>query len=97
MSKDMKFDKGKPRVDLIFSGMPNSIELIGSVLGFGAEKYAENSWQTVENGDKRYLAALIRHLLAYQKGEKIDPESGLPHLAHAATNALFILEFESKK
>lgn len=37
-----------------------------------------------------------RHLIAYQEGEELDEESGLPHLWHAACNMAFILEMESK-
>lgn len=97
MSEDYKYDKGKSRVDLLLRGCPNAIESIGDVLGFGASKYKENSWQGVEDGENRYLAALIRHLIAYQKGEELDKESGLPHLSHAATNAMFILELYYKR
>jgi hypothetical protein len=34
----------------------------------------------------------MRHLLAQAAGEINDPESGLPHAAHAAWNALAVLE-----
>jgi len=37
------------------------------------------------------------HLLAVGNGEELDSESGLHHLAHAACNALFILELELRK
>lgn len=93
----MKYDGDKPRMDLLVSGCPNALEAVGTVLTFGASKYAAHSWQTVPNGDERYLAALIRHLTAIGKGEQADPESGLSHLAHVACNALFILELECRK
>ena len=32
------------------------------------------------------LACLMRHMAAWQRGEENDPESGLPHLAHAMCN-----------
>ncbi len=31
---------------------------------------------------ERYLAAVLRHLEAYQEGEVADSESGLPHIDH---------------
>lgn len=93
----MKYDGDKPRMDLLFSGCPNALEAISSILTFGAKKYAAHSWQTVPQGDERYLAALLRHLTAVGKGEVVDAESGMSHLAHAACNALFILELELRK
>src|SRR6478736_4623095 len=93
----MKYDGDKPRMDLLLSGCPNALEQVAQILTFGAKKYAAHSWQTVPQGDERYLAALLRHLTAHSKGEVNDPESGMSHLAHAACNALFILELEARK
>src|SRR6478736_6527179 len=93
----MKYDGGKPRMDLLLSGCPNALEQVSQILTFGAQKYAAHSWQTVPQGEDRYLAALLRHLTAHSKGEVNDPESGMSHLAHAACNALFILELEARK
>lgn len=93
----MKYDGGKPRMDLLLSGCPNALEQVSQILTFGAQKYAAHSWQTVPQGEDRYLAALLRHLTAHGKGEVNDPESGMSHLAHAACNALFILELETRK
>lgn len=93
----MKFDGGKPRMALLFDGCPNALEAVASVLTFGAQKYAAHSWQTVPEGEERYKSALLRHLTAVGKGEDTDPESNLHHLAHAACNALFILELALRK
>ncbi|QHJ80485.1 MAG: hypothetical protein [Bacteriophage sp.] len=93
----MKYDGDKPRMDLLLSGCPNALEQVSQILTFGAQKYAAHSWQTVPQGEDRYLAALLRHLTAHGKGEVNDPESGMSHLAHAACNALFILELEARK
>ena len=40
----------------------------------------------------RIVGAMQRHLLAYQDGEKIDPESGLSHLYHASFG-LMVLDY----
>lgn len=93
----MKYDGGKPRMALVFDGMPRALEAVGQVLTFGAQKYAAHSWQTVPEGEERYKSALLRHLTAVGRGEELDSESGLHHLAHAACNALFILELELRK
>lgn len=93
----LKYDQGKSRVDLLIDGCPNAIKAVSDVLTFGAKKYDDHSWQCVENGISRYKAAMLRHIIAHSSGELIDSESGLSHLAHAACNALFILELELKK
>lgn len=87
----MKFDQEKPRYDLL---PPAAIDELAKILTFGAEKYAPNSWQQVENGLERYRAALLRHTFAIQAGEFLDSESGLPHSAHAMCCAAFIVELE---
>ena len=87
----VKHDEHKNHLDLI---EPEFIEGVGEVLTFGAEKYKENSWQNVENGENRYYGAAMRHLLAYRKGEKLDPESGLSHLYHVACNTMFLAHWE---
>lgn len=88
----LKFDADKPRMELLIQGMPRALEAVGAVLTFGAQKYEAHSWQHVEDNHNRYWAAKTRHELARAKGEQRDPETGLLHLAHEATNALFLLE-----
>lgn len=87
----IKNDQDKNRLDLI---EPEFIEGVGEVLTFGAKKYEPNNWQKVEDAEDRYYAAAMRHLMAYRKGSKPDPESGLSHLKHAATNIMFLMHFE---
>lgn len=60
------------------------------ILTYGAQKYGDNNWQNLEQFEDRYYAALMRHLVAWRKGEESDPESGLPHLAHVMANGLFL-------
>jgi hypothetical protein len=87
----MKRDHDKLRLDLL----PwRAVEGVAEVLTFGAAKYAPRSWVTVPDAYRRYFAAALRHLLARAKGERNDPESGLPHLAHAACNVLFLCELD---
>ena len=92
--KGMKFDSGKLLYSLI---PPETNKALAEVLTFGAQKYAPNNWQLVENGEQRYLDALYRHLEAYRFGETVDPESGLHHLAHALTNVAFLHYLETTK
>lgn len=89
-----KYDQEKNRLDLV---EPEFIESVGKVLTFGAQKYEPNNWQGVEDAEDRYYAAAMRHLMAYRRGEKIDPESGLSHLEHLACNVMFLLHFEREE
>ena len=90
----LKYDGDKARFDLI---EPEFEEDIANILTAGANKYAPNSWQHVEDGNNRYYAALRRHLNAWRKGEKIDQESGMSHLAHVACNVMFLMHFEREE
>lgn len=86
---ELKHDKGKSRYSLV---PPRALEGIANILTFGAEKYAANSWQDIEDTE-RYMDAMIRHIEAVRMGEVYDKESGLQHMAHVATNAMFLFEF----
>jgi hypothetical protein len=94
MNEGIKHDAEKPRMDLLPF---EALEAVAEVLTWGARKYSDNGWQNVENAERRYLAALLRHLAARERGETHDAEWGLLHAAHLATNALFILWFEIQK
>ena len=89
-----KDDQEKNRLDLI---EPEFIEGVGKVLTFGADKYEPNNWQKVEDAENRYYAAAMRHLMAWRKGEKTDPESGISHLYHVACNIMFLQYFEREE
>lgn len=86
-----KFDEGKLRYDLIDY---QALEGMVKVLTFGATKYGDNNWRAVENWRRRYYSAAMRHLVAWYRGEVTDPETGLPHMAHVATNIHFLASKE---
>ncbi len=83
----VKYDDGKPRMDLLDS---YAIEQMATVLGFGAQKYPAHNWRKGIH-KSRLLAAALRHLFAYLRGEDLDPESGLSHVAHAMCCCMFLL------
>ncbi len=87
-----KDDADKPRYDLIPPEMP---EAVARVLAFGARKYAPRNW---EKGMKwgRPFAALMRHMWAWWRGEKLDPETGMSHLWHAACCITFLIAYEAR-
>lgn len=84
----IKHDADKPRWSLLPAG---TVRQIVQVLEFGAQKYAPENWQHVPGARTRYYDALQRHVEAWWRGERSDPETGLPHLAHAGCCVLFLL------
>lgn len=87
------FESGKSRLDQL---PPKATVKLGEVFGYGAKKYGNWNWAEYagEWSDQQLIGSTLRHLMAYQAGEDIDPESGLTHLAHAAANAMMLLELK---
>ena len=92
-----KYDSGKLLFRPLIGGLAKALHVVAAVLTYGAKKYAEDSWQEVPDGKRRYENALYRHQNDRARGEQFDEESGLLHSAHIATNALFVLWFEIKE
>lgn len=91
-----KADGGKPRFDLLMDGAPHALLDVVKVLTWAIEVklYVPHSWKEVPDAKRRYRAALQRHENAIARGEVNDPESGLPHRAHIACNAIFLAELD---
>lgn len=86
MTEGLKFDGAKPRPELLPA---TQLLDVSRVLAAGAKKYADDNWQHLEGGHRRYMGAALRHIFARMSGERTDPETGLPHLAHAVCSLLF--------
>lgn len=92
-----KYDSGKLLFRPLTRGLAYPLRLLAAVLSYGALKYAEDSWQTVPDAERRYENALDRHLNKWKAGEDHDTESGLLHLGHIACNALFLAWLHMRK
>lgn len=88
----LRFDAGKPRVDLV---PPSMMLSAASVCAFGAQKYGDRNWERGMPYGKVY-ASLQRHLLAWWGGEERDAESGMPHTWHVLWNAMALVEYERR-
>lgn len=89
-----KHDQKKPKWHLLPLLV---IQKVVEVLTFGAIKYSENNWKSIDDYFNRYLSATLRHITARQNGEILDEESKLPHLAHAICCLIFIMWFDMKE
>ena len=83
----IKFDSSKLKFRLICWGF---VEAIVRVLMWGAKTYSPDNWKHVEDRRERYKEALLRHAIAYAKGEVMDKDTGESHLSCIGCNAMFL-------
>lgn len=79
----------KPPLRLVPSAL---VIFVSRVMGLGAEKYGPYNWRKKKVRYTVYIEAAQRHLYQALDGEDIDPESGQPHIAHAAACCGIILD-----
>ena len=93
-NQQAKADQGKPHPSYVPVAL---IDGVMAVREIGTKKYGDpDNWKQVE--PERYHQAMLRHILAaWNDPYKIDPESGLPHIAHVATNIAFLLEMKEER
>ena len=92
MGEGIKYDDGKPRLAEMIKDFARPLTEVCSVWEFGANKYTKSNWKVVEDGERRYTNALLRHLVQEEYSE-FDEESKLRHATHVAWNALARLYF----
>lgn len=86
----MKYDTNKTP----FALLPvEALDDIAKVFGHGAEKYGPYNWRKDlhETSFSRTYSSIQRHLNAFWQREDNDPESGFPHLAHAASQIMILM------
>ena len=79
---------GKTRLTLV---PVDSLFQVATVFEYGAVKYGENNWR---KGHRQLdlLDSCLRHICSHLRGDDIDDESKLPHLAHASANLFILLQ-----
>lgn len=85
---------GKIQMELVDMGFPNAMYAIAQVMTWAAENkgYKPNDWKNLPDSFMAFTGASGRHRVKRLKGEDLDDESGLLHLAHEAFNILALLE-----
>jgi hypothetical protein len=89
-----KFDEGKPDMSYLLE-FPVFLDFC-RVMTLGEKKYGRDNYQLYDDVI-RIEAAMMRHLSAWHNGEKIDPESGVTHLAHIIANAAILSTISTEK
>lgn len=89
-TQEAKADSGKPRPSLV---PPALIDGVMRIREFGTARYGDpNNWRKVDAD--RYHDALLRHILAmWEDWKAVDPDSGMPHMWHAACNIAFLMQY----
>jgi hypothetical protein len=86
----VKYDKQKAALGLLPLEV---LSPVAEVFSFGAAKYGEFDWYYDGKNTEwiRTFSSIQRHLFAWHNGEDIDPDSGLPHLAHATSQLMILM------
>ena len=92
MKNDLK--DNKPMMYLIDARFKEELAMLLTLGGF---KYDFNNWKLAKKNEVvKYRDALERHMLARDKGEFIDKDTGLPHTTAIAFNAMALHYFDLK-
>jgi hypothetical protein len=94
----IKYDGGKPCIWRgVINYFPRALWGVAEISTSGANKYAWDGWEGVEDGFARYKDAQYRHALKQAMGEETADDSKLAHLKHEAWGALATLELYLRK
>jgi hypothetical protein len=74
---------------------PTAILQQARALAVGAAKYGRANWRDYPVQRVVYLEAALRHIYADLDGETIDPETNVPHIAHAAAGLDVLMDAEA--
>ena len=92
MKNDLK--DNKPMMHLIETRFKEELAMLLTLGGF---KYDFNNWKLAKKDEViKYRDALERHMIARDKGEFIDKDTGLPHTIAIAFNAMALHYFDLK-
>ncbi len=92
---DPKGEVGKTKapMDLL---PPAALTETAWVHGLGADKYGRYNWRENKVNASTYVSAILRHLMAWQSREDLDPESQRSHLAHIAAGCNILMDAEKQ-
>ena len=80
--ESLNYNEGKPRFGLVLKDTPNALLEEVLLAEAGCEKYSRDNWRLSMGNEHAQefmddnMESLLRHVLAYLMGEKMDPETG---------------------
>jgi hypothetical protein len=89
-NKAARFNGGKVDLSYIFDA-PNAMEGLCSRFEIGAKKYSRDNWKKGLD-ENEIIAAMLRHLKEYKKGNYVDDKDGGFHVDGVVWNAVVLSE-----
>lgn len=89
----IRYDVGKTRFELIPGA---ALQELADVYTHGTKKYADRNWEKGMSYS-RIFGSIMRHCWKWFRGETVDSESGLHHMAHAAWGCLAAIHYDHYK
>jgi len=86
MTEAMRWNRHKTRLSLI---CPHFAEDLARQLGVGENRYGAGNWKKGLQISE-VLDSLKRHTAALERGEEVDPDTGLHHSVAITSNAMFL-------
>ena len=83
----IKNDANKTRYDLVDWPF---VEGMANVMTANVGKHDDDTWKSIKPFRQKHFSALMRHVVKWLCGEKLDAETGLSHLYHAACRLMFL-------
>lgn len=92
MKKALRLNEGKVPLEYVLT-FPEALAAVSRVCQHGEFKYERLNYKKSGKPTSEYVNSLLRHLLAWHRGEDLDSESKQNHLGHVLWNALALTEF----
>jgi hypothetical protein len=76
-----------------YSTLPlHVLEDLARVMQTGAEKYGRFNWRRDSIEARTYIAAIMRHTIAWAEGQSFDHDSGIHPLAHVMACCALVMD-----
>jgi hypothetical protein len=92
MAEASRYNYGKPPLNYVLT-FGAALRSFAEVCRYGETKYERYNYLKGGKPLSEYTDCILRHLVAWQRGEDLDPESGVSHLGHVVWNALALAHF----